>query len=202
VVKHKPVAKFLGFRKPPHSCAEVSSPTLQFFHECATSTMSISHPDIPFHMMSFQAFPHISAVATNTGMSTRLMKLSIPFKSVTSVVYVSVCDGALLKLNWCHHRTSSNITFSAGMSLALDQSGGMTLCVRLESCLLSCSNKGIGSHNCAHSEDLAIYCSGSRYSSPDCSFISTSKFTSSLVGRLLPDHDNRIVMFFLYIDML
>ena len=65
-------------------------------------------------------------------------------------------------------------------------------------CLLSCSNRGIGSHNCAHSEDLAIYCSGTRYSSPDCSFISTSKLTSSLVESLLPDHDNRIVMFFVY----
>ena len=53
------------------------------------------------------------------------MKLSIPFKSVTSVVYVLVCDGALLKLNCRHHRTSSNITFLAGMGLALDQSGWM-----------------------------------------------------------------------------
>ena len=146
-------------------------------------------------MMSFQVFPHFGAVAANTGTSTRLMKLSIPFKSVTPVVYVSVCDGALLKLNYCHHRTSSNVTFSADMGLALDQSGWMMLSV---SCLLSCSNKGIGSHNCAHSEDLAIYGSGTRYSSPDCSFISTSKFTSSLVGSLLPDHDNRIVMFFVY----
>jgi len=106
--------------------------------------MSISHPDISFHMMSFQAFPHISAVATNTGMSTRLMKLSIPFKSVTSVVYVSVCDGALLKLNWFHHRTSSNITFSAGMSLALDQSGGMTLCVRLSHAFSPAQTRELG----------------------------------------------------------
>jgi len=52
----------------------------------------------------------------------------------------------------------------------VDCSGG-------ESCLLSCSNRGIGSHNCAHYEDVVISCSGTRFSSIDCSFSGTSKLT-------------------------
>ena len=32
-------------------------------------------------------------------------------------------------------------------------------CVGNETHLVSCSNGGIGSHNCAHFEDVAIYCS-------------------------------------------
>ena len=31
-------------------------------------------------------------------------------------------------------------------------------CTGTESRLLSCSNNGIGVHNCAHYEDVAIYC--------------------------------------------
>ena len=32
-------------------------------------------------------------------------------------------------------------------------------CVGTESRLISCSNRGVGSHNCVHSEDVAVYCS-------------------------------------------
>jgi len=43
-------------------------------------------------------------------------------------------------------------------------------CSGSESCLLSCRNRGIGSHNCIHFEDVAISCSGSRtFSTRDCS---------------------------------
>ena len=51
-------------------------------------------------------------------------------------------------------------------------------CTGSESCLLSCSNRGIGSNDCSHSEDVAIYCYGSRSSSlTDCS---TGKFSNGL----------------------
>ena len=43
-----------------------------------------------------------------------------------------------------------------------------------ETCLLSCSNRGLGSHNCNHSEDVAIFCFGPRTSSRDCTFIDTA----------------------------
>ena len=61
-------------------------------------------------------------------------------------------------------------------------------CFGSESCLISCSNRGIGSHNCGHSEDVAISCSGTRLLSADCSFISTSKYSTVpflQVGNLL-----------------
>ena len=61
-------------------------------------------------------------------------------------------------------------------------------CTGSQTCLLSCSNRGIGSHNCGHSEDVAISCSGTRLLSADCSFIRTSKHSTVLVlwvGNLL-----------------
>ena len=45
-------------------------------------------------------------------------------------------------------------------------------CTGSESCLISCSNMGIGSHNCDHSQDVAIYCWDSRPPTVNCSFIS------------------------------
>ena len=59
-------------------------------------------------------------------------------------------------------------------------------CFGSESCLLSCSNRGIGVEDCSHSEDVAISCSGIQFSSTDCSFINTalsSKFTSCRDGQ-------------------
>jgi len=41
-------------------------------------------------------------------------------------------------------------------------------CTGSESCLLSCSNNGIGFHDCSHFEDVAIFCSGSRSPSTNC----------------------------------
>ena len=35
-------------------------------------------------------------------------------------------------------------------------------CAGTESTLLSCPNNGIGSHNCAHSEDAGVRCNGNR----------------------------------------
>jgi len=50
-------------------------------------------------------------------------------------------------------------------------------CTGSESCLLSCTNRGIGSHNCLHSEDVAIYCSDYQsLPSTDCSSGASSKF--------------------------
>jgi len=46
-------------------------------------------------------------------------------------------------------------------------------CTGNELCLLSCSNNGIGVSDCGHFEDVAIFCSGSRSPSTNCSgFIS------------------------------
>jgi len=87
---------FLRFRKPPHSYKEVSSPTLQFFPECATlSDIWIGH--CIWHVS--QAFPHVSALRSDS-LAMRVMKLTILFKSVTTVVYVYVlvCGGALFKI--------------------------------------------------------------------------------------------------------
>jgi len=56
-------------------------------------------------------------------------------------------------------------------------------CFGTESCLLSCRNNGIGVHNCVHSEDVAISCSfRTRFTSTDCSRISTSKFIYVFIG--------------------
>ena len=55
-------------------------------------------------------------------------------------------------------------------------------CSGNESCLLSCSNNGIGVNICEHSQDVAIFCSGTRSSSTNCSFISTpGKFNCVLM---------------------
>jgi len=56
-------------------------------------------------------------------------------------------------------------------------------CAGSESCLLSCSNNGIGVHNCFHSEDVAISCSGTSFTSTDCSNTALpSKYSSVLIG--------------------
>ena len=48
----------------------------------------------------------------------------------------------------------------------------LACCTGGESCLISCLNMGIGSHNCNHSEDVAIFCVGHHASRANCSFIS------------------------------
>ena len=61
------------------------------------------------------------------------------------------------------NRTSSHITFlcsfgSGSGQIWLDNVG----CTGTESFLLSCGNPGIGSHDCFHSEDVAIFCTNSQ----------------------------------------
>jgi len=71
---------------------------------------------------------------------------------------------------------STNFLYGSGSGpIWLDDVG----CFGSETCLLSCYNRGIGSNNCGHSEDVAISCSGTRFTSTDCSFIST--FTSKFL---------------------
>ena len=73
------------------------------------------------------------------------------------------------------HLTSLFYRYGSGSGqIWLDDVG----CSGFESCLLSCSNNGIGVHNCGHSDDVAITCSGSRSSTADCS----SKYSSVLIG--------------------
>ena len=61
-----------------------------------------------------------------------------------AIVSFSICNSA--------YRFRSG---SSGTPIWLDDVG----CTGTESRLLSCSNRGIGTHNCGHSEDVAIYCS-------------------------------------------
>jgi len=64
------------------------------------------------------------------------------------------------------HPTSLFYRYGSGSGpIWLDDVG----CFGSESCLLSCSNNGIGVHNCGHSEDVAISCSGTRLSTAGCS---------------------------------
>ena len=104
-----------------------------------------------------------------------MYKLSKHFKSL--------CVGAPFETE-CYHNTTSSFLYRYGSGsgpIWLDNVG----CFGTESCLLSCFNNGIGVHNCGHSEDQAISCSGTRFTSTDCSFINTAvsrKYSSVLIG--------------------
>jgi len=103
-------------------------------------------------------------------------------------IYQSSVEHSVCELN-----DHQNITFlcrfgSGSGTIWLDDvrcSGG-------EACLLSCSNNGIGSHNCNHSADVAIFCAdtgipgtgipgtgipGTGIPSTDCTFIDTAPTT-------------------------
>jgi len=58
-------------------------------------------------------------------------------------------------------------------------------CTGGESCLISCLNMGIGSHNCNHSEDVAIVCYGPLPSRANCSFISKFNYVLMHVSLTL-----------------
>jgi len=168
---------FSQFRKPPHSYKEVSSPTLQFFPECATlSDIWIGH--CIWHVS--QAFPHVSALRSDS-LAMRVMKLTILFKSVTTVVYVYVlvCGGALFKIELLSSQNFIQYHFPLQVWVRLwsDLAGWCWLYWEwiMPSLLL---HRGIRSNNCVHSDDVAISCSGNRVLSTDCSFISTSKLIS------------------------
>ena len=82
---------------------------------------------------------------------------------------------------WCRYIQYGNAflcRFGSGSGqIWLDNVG----CTGNESCLLSCANLGIGSHNCGHFEDVAIFCSGARNTTTDCSSIlDIGKFVAKL----------------------
>jgi len=85
----------------------------------------------------------------------------------------------MLIITWLHP-TSLFFRYGSGSGrIWLDNVG----CFGSESCLLSCSNNGIGVHDCSHSEDVAISCSGSRLTTTYCSNTAPpSKYSSVLIG--------------------
>ena len=56
-------------------------------------------------------------------------------------------------------------------------------CTGTESRLISCSSRGIGSHDCSHSEDVAVYCNTAN--SGNSLFLSCLDGIGSAIDHLL-----------------
>ena len=91
---------FLRFWKPPHSCKKSQAPPYSFSWMCRSFRYLLSDIWIGHCLWRVsQVFPHVSALGSDS-LAMRVIKLTILFKSVTTVVYVCilVCGKALFKV--------------------------------------------------------------------------------------------------------